>query len=91
MPHFKNIIFIKIGLNLSYFGKKNTIFLSAGGSSSRLPKKKQTLQISGSAFESNHVFVLLISVSQELFLMPRLKSINFYQNKLKIKFFFAKK
>ena len=32
MPCFKSIIFIKIGLKLSYFCQKNTKFSSAGGS-----------------------------------------------------------
>ena len=31
MPCFKSIIFVKIGLKLSYFCQKNTKFSSAGG------------------------------------------------------------
>ena len=37
MPRFKSIIFIKIGLKLSYFSQKNTNFSSAGGSAPRPP------------------------------------------------------
>ena len=37
MPCFKSIIFIKIGLKLSYFCKKNTKFSSAGGSAPQAP------------------------------------------------------
>ena len=38
----------------------------------------------------NHVFVQLIFMPPEFSLMPRLKSINFYQNKPKIKLFLQK-
>ena len=44
------------------------------------PTNTSPLYISGCASKSNHVFALLIS-------MPCLESINFYQNKLKIKLF----
>ena len=37
MPRFKSIIFIKIGLKLSYFCQKNTNFSSAEGSAPRPP------------------------------------------------------
>ena len=37
MPCFKSIIFIKIGLKLSYLCQKNTKFSSAGGSAPRPP------------------------------------------------------
>ena len=37
MPCFKSIIFIKIGLKLSYFCQKNTKFSSVGGSAPRPP------------------------------------------------------
>ena len=76
---------------IELFWKKNTKFLSAGCST---PQTSETapprLQISGYAPESNHVFALLISMPPEFSLMPRFKTINFYQNKLKI-VIFAKK
>ena len=39
---------------------------------------------------SYHVFALLISMLLEFSLMPRFKSVNFYQNNLKIKLFLQK-
>ena len=41
--------------------------------------------------ECNHAFALLISMPPEFSLMPRLKSINFYQNKPNIVIFAKKK
>ena len=55
----------------------------SGGCASRPPKYPHPLYICGSAPESSHVFALLIS-------MPCFVSINFYQNKFKIRLFFAK-
>ena len=49
------------------------------------------LQISGYAPEFNHVFALLIFMPPEFSLKPDFKSINFYQNKAKIKLFLQKK
>ena len=40
---------------------------------------------------SNHVFALLIFMPPEFSLKPDFKSINFYQNKAKIKLFLQKK
>ena len=51
-----------------------------GGCAARPPKYPHPLYICGCAPESSHVFALLIS-------MPCFVSINFYQNKLKIKLF----
>ena len=48
------------------------------------------MQIFGYAPESNHVFALLISLPPEFSPMPRFKSINFYQNKSKIKLYLQK-
>ena len=87
------MVFIKIGRKLSYFCNKNTKVSSAGDSAFRLPETAfSQLQISGYAPESNHVYVfaLLISVPPEFSLMPRFKSIIFYQNKPKIKLFLQK-
>ena len=44
------------------------------------------MQISGKAPDSNHVFVNFYA-SRVFSLMPRFKSINFYENKAKIKLF----
>ena len=83
MLHFKIINFNQNRPKVKLFLQKNTKFLSA---------KHPPLQISGYAPESNHVYVFaqLISMPAEFFFMPRLKSINFYQNKLKIKLFLQK-
>ena len=55
------------------------------------PPPPPPLQISGYAPESNYVFALLIFMPPEFSLMPDFKSINFYQNKAKIKLFLQKK
>ena len=85
MPHFKRINIIRIGLKLSYFCKKKKFFFERWGLRPR-PPKHPSLQISGCAPESNYVFALLISMQAKFSLMPRLKSLNFYQNKPKIIF-----
>ena len=54
------------------------------------PKKDPT-QTFGYAPESNYVFALLISMPPKFYLMLRLKSINFCQNKPKIKLVLQKK
>ena len=46
--------------------------------------------ISGYTPESNHVFALLISMPPEFSLMPRYKSINFYQISRKLSYFCQK-
>ena len=78
-------------MKLSYFGKKYKIFerwVLRPQTSKTAPTR---LQISGYAPESNHVFALLISMPPEFSLMPCVKTINFYQNKLKIVIFAKKK
>ena len=57
------------------------------------PRKKPPtpLQISGNVPESNHVFAMLIFMPPEFSLKPDFKSVKFYQNKARIKLFFAKK
>ena len=80
----KPIVFIKISLKFRHFSKKtHTKFSNAGGSSPRSPKHIPQ-QTSGYAPESNHVFALLISKPPKSYLMLRLKSSIFYQNKPKI-------
>ena len=77
MLHLKSIDFRQNRPKIKLFFQKSTKFSSAGGSA--------PLQISGYVSEFNHVFALLISMPPEFSLMPRFKSINFYQNKPKIK------
>ena len=85
------LIFIKTGLKLSNFSKKKKIQHFRGlGAPPQSPQTAPQFQYSGYTPESNHVFALLISMPPEFSVMPRLKSINFYQNKPKIKLFLQK-
>ena len=65
--------------------------LERWGARLQTPEIASLLQISGYAPEASHIFALLISMPPEFSLMPRLKSINFYQNKPKIELFLQKK
>ena len=92
MPHFKSINFYQNRSKIKLFlQNKNKKIFRALSSPPPHPQSSPTLQISGYAPESNHVFAPLISMPPEFFLIPHLKSINFYQNKPKIKLFLQKK
>ena len=80
IPDSRALTFIKIGLNLSYFAKNFKIFESS-------PETAPSFQISGYVPESNYVLPRQISLPPDFSLMPRRKSINFYQNNPKIKLF----
>ena len=84
------------------FSAKIVTFKLVGGMHPPIPLPKSAtaldprnsprpLQISGYAPASNHVFALFVSMPPEFSLMPRFKSINFYQNKPKIKLVLQKK
>ena len=92
MPRFNSIKFYqnrpKIKLVLSKIDK---IFERRGLRPQTPEKASSALQIFGYAPESNHVFALLIFMPPEFFLKSDFKSINFYQNKAKIKLFLQKK
>ena len=88
----KALIFIKIGLKLSYFYKKHTKFSRAGDPApdSRNTPSHPIFLATCLPPESNHVHALLISMPPAFSLMPHLK-INFYQNKPKLNYFYKKK
>ena len=87
MPHLKSINFYHKRPKIKFFlqNKNKKIFERVGLSPT--PPKQSPLQISGYAHESNHVFALLVFMPPKFSLMPRLKIINFYQNKPQIKSF----
>ena len=85
MPHFKRINIIRIGLKLSYFCKKKKIFFWALGAPFKTPETPLIADFWLRAWVK-YVFALLISMQAKFSLMPRLKSLNFYQNKPKIIF-----
>ena len=87
MSHFKSINFYQKRPNIKLVLQKQFFFESSG---LRHQILETALQISGYAPESNHVFTLLISMPPKFSLMPRLKSINVYQKKPKIKLILRK-
>ena len=93
MPRFNSIKFYQNRPKIKLVFVKNRQNFRALGALPLDPRNSPPfpLQISGYAPESNHVFALLIFMPPEFPLMPDLKSINFYQNKTKIKLFLQKK
>ena len=92
MPRFNSIKFYQNRPKIKLvFVKNRQNFRALGAPHSDPRKSPPSLQISGYAPEFNHVFALLIFMPPEFFLKPDFKSINFYQNKAKIKLFCKKK
>ena len=84
MPHFKIINFYQNRSKVKLFLQKIEKLRALGAPLQDLP-----LLNSRHAPESNHVYVfaLLVFMPLKFFLMSHFKSINFYQNKPKIKLF----
>ena len=84
MPHFKILNFYQNRSKVKLFLQKIEKLRALGAPLQDLP-----LLISRHAPESNHVYVfaLLVFMPLKFFLMSHFKSINFYQNKPKIKLF----
>ena len=92
MPRFNSIKFYQNRPKIKLVFVKNRQNFRAMGVPPPDPRKSPPpLQISGYAPESNHVFALLIFMPPEFSLMPDFESINFYQNKAKIKLRLQKK
>ena len=89
MPRFNCIKFYQNRYKIRLVFVKNRQNFRALGTPTPDPRTPP-LQISGYAPESNHVFALLIFMPPEFSLKPDFKSINFYQNKAKIKLFLQK-
>ena len=91
MPRFNSIKFYQNRPKIKLVFVKNRQKFRALGAPPPDPRKSPPpLQISGYALESNHVFAQLIFMPPEFSLKPDFKSINFYQNKAKIKLFLQK-
>ena len=91
MPRFNSIKFYQNRPKIKLVFVNNRQNFQALGAPPQTPEKAPSLQISGYVPESNHVLALLILMPPESSLMPDFKSINFYQNKTKIKLFLQKK
>ena len=91
MPRFNSIKFYQNRPKIKLVFVKNRQNFRALGALPPDPEKAPPLQISGYAPDSNHVFALLIFMPPKFSLKPDFKSINFYQNKAKIKLFLQKK
>ena len=92
MPRFNSIKFYQNRPKIKLVFVKNRQNFRALGAPPPDPRKSPPpLQISGYAPEFNDVFALLIFMSPEFSLKPDFKSINFYQNKAKIKLLLQKK
>ena len=91
MPRFNSIKFYQNRLKIKLvFVKNRQNFRALGAPLPDPGKSLPPLQISGYAPDSNHVFALLIFMPPEFSLTPDFRSINFYQNKAKIKLFLQK-
>ena len=91
MPRFNSIKFYQNRPKIKLVFVKNKQNFRALGAPPPDPRKSPPKYISGYALEPNHVFALLIFMPPEFSLKPDFKSINFYQNKAKIKLFLQKK
>ena len=92
MPRFNSIKLYQNRPKIKLvFVKKDKIFECWGLRPQTPEKAPSPLQISGNAPERNHVSALLIFMPPEFSLKPDFKSINFYQNKAKLKLFLQKK
>ena len=93
MPRFNSIKFYQNRPKIKLGFVKNRQNFRALGALPPDPRQSPPppLQISGYAPKCNYVFALLIFMPTEFFLKPDFKSINFYQNKAKIKLFLQKK
>ena len=92
MPRFSSIKFYQNRPKIKLVFVNNRQNFRALGAPPPDPRKSPLpLQISGYAPECNHVFALLIFMPPKFSQMPDFKSINFYQNKAKIKLFLQKK
>ena len=92
MPRFNSIKFYQNTPKIKLVFVKTRQHFRALGAQPPDPRKTPLqLQVSDYALEFNHVFALLIFMPPEFSLKPDFKSINFNQNKAKIKLFFQKK
>ena len=91
MPRFNSIKFYQNRPKIKLVFVKNRQNFRALVAPPPDPPKSPPMQISGYAPEFNHVFALLIFMPPEFSLKPDFKSINFYQNKAKIKLYLQKK
>ena len=91
MPRFNSIKFYQNRPKIKLVFVKNRQNFRALGAPPPDPRNPIPLQIFGYPPESNHVFALLIFMPPYFSLMPDFESINFYQNKAKIKLLLQKK
>ena len=92
MPRFSSINFYQNRPKIKLVFVINRQNFQALGAPPLDPRKSPPpLLISGYAPEFNHVLALLIFMPPEFSLKADFKSINFYQNKAKIKLFLQKK
>ena len=91
MPRLNSIKFHQNRPKIKLVFVKNRQNFRTLGLRPQIPEKAPPLQISSNAPESNRVFALLIFMPPEFSLKPDFTSINFYQNKAKIKLFLQKK
>ena len=89
----KALIFIEKGLKseIKLFLQKKIQNFRALGTLLPVHQNSSPLQIFGNMLEPTYVFAMLISMPPEFSMTPPLKSINFFQNKPKIKLLLQKK
>ena len=90
MPLFNRFKFHQNRPKIKLFFVTNKQNFRARGLRPQTPATAPPLQISGYALESNHAFAPPIFMPPEFSLVPRFKSIHFFQNKLKIKLILQK-